>query len=803
MLLLIENLLDEYSEMDYNIISEYFRECSHKNATHVFLAHSFYVNTLQTVPQSVSCLFMRGEEMGKKQNYIGVIISKPYQDINAQLLYGITNQAYENDYSIMVFEILDRISDPKFYIGETNLLNAIRFEMLDGIIVVPGSFATEEFRESIANHLKKKCSKPIVYIDKGRSDFTNVWNDDRSQFSEIAEHMIQKHNCRRIAFLGGPKENSVSLDRFEGFKDAMKAAGLEIYDEDIFIGDFWKDSGVETANKILERKDNIPDAVICANDVMAIYLTNTLIAGGIKVPEDIKVFGFDGSWQAQLSEPGISTYLPSYHYIGASAVCKILSLLNGENLPNSFNSKGSLLVSHSCGCQPEKHQYQAGLPYQNQYIDKLENSYLDSSQQLSLMQAENIDDFIKRLFSITYVVLNMSYFEHQKFILCLCDDWEGTQNNEEYSYRTEGYSAQMISIDKSAHNLWFFQRDFMPNEMYMSEEPTINFISPIHFNDQCFGYGILQTKGIIDKSTPQYSRFCQDIGSGLAFLNMRNQIKNLAHLSYLSDIRDTLTGVYKFSAIQRFWNEKNDTAASIGSLVFISGFSIFNLSNIQRIYGQSESDEVVISVANMLLSCCRNNEICIRSSVNEFIIIGCKKLDSKYTEILKNDIFTQLEKINKESQKQYQIILTYAEITENPHAEKDAQKEHERLRKMLESEDKNSHTRIERLYYSSMVSLRKDIYEFPDRDWTLQSCAHIMNMSISHFQRVYNNIFGITCKQDIIASRMQRATTLLIETNKTLQDIAQQCGYEYVNFMRIFKRYFNMTPTDYRNGKLL
>ena len=74
MLLLIENLLDEYSEMDYNIISEYFRECSHKNATHVFLAHSFYVNTLQTVPQSVSCLFMRGEEMGKKQNYIGVIM---------------------------------------------------------------------------------------------------------------------------------------------------------------------------------------------------------------------------------------------------------------------------------------------------------------------------------------------------------------------------------------------------------------------------------------------------------------------------------------------------------------------------------------------------------------------------------------------------------------------------------------------------------------------------------------------------------------------------------------------------------
>ena len=123
----------------------------------------------------------------------------------------------------MVFEILDRISDPKFYIGETNLLNAIRFEMLDGIIVVPGSFATEEFRESIANHLKKKCSKPIVYIDKGRSDFTNVWNDDRSQFSEIAEHMIQKHNCRRIAFLGGPKENSVSLDRFEGFKESSRS----------------------------------------------------------------------------------------------------------------------------------------------------------------------------------------------------------------------------------------------------------------------------------------------------------------------------------------------------------------------------------------------------------------------------------------------------------------------------------------------------------------------------------------------------------------------------------------------------
>jgi AraC family transcriptional regulator of arabinose operon len=102
-------------------------------------------------------------------------------------------------------------------------------------------------------------------------------------------------------------------------------------------------------------------------------------------------------------------------------------------------------------------------------------------------------------------------------------------------------------------------------------------------------------------------------------------------------------------------------------------------------------------------------------------------------------------------------------------------------------------------YYDALLNLRSLIYRHPEEKWTINRLSHQVNLSPSHFQRLYKQTFGTTCIADVIACKLQFAKTSLTATGDTIHDIAVQCGYENEeHFMRQFKQEFGMTPTEYR-----
>ncbi len=102
-------------------------------------------------------------------------------------------------------------------------------------------------------------------------------------------------------------------------------------------------------------------------------------------------------------------------------------------------------------------------------------------------------------------------------------------------------------------------------------------------------------------------------------------------------------------------------------------------------------------------------------------------------------------------------------------------------------------------YYDSLLGLRSMIYRHPEEKWTVARLAHQVSLSPSHFQRLYRKTFGTTCIADVISCKLQYAKTSLTATSDTVRDIAARCGYENEeHFMRQFKQYMGMTPTEYR-----
>lgn len=102
-------------------------------------------------------------------------------------------------------------------------------------------------------------------------------------------------------------------------------------------------------------------------------------------------------------------------------------------------------------------------------------------------------------------------------------------------------------------------------------------------------------------------------------------------------------------------------------------------------------------------------------------------------------------------------------------------------------------------YYDTLLNLRSLIFRHPYEKWTIERLSSQVNLSPSHFQRLYKQTFGISCINDVIACKIEYAKTSLAASGSSVREISVLCGYENEeHFMRQFKSLVGMTPTQYR-----
>ncbi|MCR2816286.1 LacI family DNA-binding transcriptional regulator [Microbacterium jiangjiandongii] len=231
----------------------------------------------------------------------------------AAVVSGINARINRSDY---VLNLIIASDDPR-----DKTTSYLRSGAVDGAIIV-SHHTSDTFIDRIA------AAVPVVYggrpvRERERDYYVDV--DNVAAGRSATQHLIDSGR-RRIATITGPLTMPAGVDRLQGYRDALAAAGLA--EAGVEDGGFTPDGGARAMTRILESAAPV-DAVFVASDLMARGALTVLARAGIRVPDDIAIVGFDDSPVATTVTPALTTVRQPSYAQGERMASILLDLLNG------------------------------------------------------------------------------------------------------------------------------------------------------------------------------------------------------------------------------------------------------------------------------------------------------------------------------------------------------------------------------------------------------------------------------------------------------------------------------------------
>jgi len=233
--------------------------------------------------------------------------------------------------------------------AESSVFDLIDYQKADAIILMDEKIKSWTISQKIISNAHEN-HVPVITVDAEYPECSSVCFDYQSGFEAIVRHVMEVHHVRNPHFMAGIKGNPFSDERLQVFKKVIAEYDID-FDEDSMVsyGLFWAQPAAQEAEKLVQR-EILPDAVICANDIMAINVASVFRNHGISVPEQVIVTGFDGIDEIYFSVSTITSAKCLSSGLTDSIYQAVMdSLADSEIIKKSY-TKPFLLLNDSCGC---------------------------------------------------------------------------------------------------------------------------------------------------------------------------------------------------------------------------------------------------------------------------------------------------------------------------------------------------------------------------------------------------------------------------------------------------------------------
>ena len=732
------------------------------------------------------------------QKRLGVILPTVTDPLDYEMLQGFFDTAKALAYDVFVYTgIYDSHMDlqqDSYIRGLENIYTLPAMQQLDGIL-----FAAERFHnQQVCSSIRRKLMQtniPCLVMGEDLLPFENIRPRQQESMYRITKHMIEAHGCRTIYCISGNEGSRASEERIAGWRQAMHEAGLPFTDACVFYGGFWRDIPAEIGRKIAAGTIPKPDAVVCASDVMAAALCESLMQNGIAVPDDIRITGYDGGWESWLNRPRITTIEGRERQYGADAALMLHEMITGE--PTGVSDiRQTIRYGESCGCDPAKMQQSADSALTEYFRARVQNqiqkrTFLAANLFAQTGGAADLNGWIRKIDSVGHVLLNWLWLD-----VCLCKDWCMDFAHPEI-IRQHGYPEQMLlALSKrrgqNAPDQYLFDtREILP-ALQELHEPMLILMTSLHTHGQIFGYIATAYRTPLDMEPDEYyTGWCDAAAHGLYQLQQALYADYRREQMAVLSTHDPETGLYNRRGLAEHLHRLLQCEDGVPLLLMLS-FS-------DSPHAAPEYDTALL-LANALRDILPENGFLARMQPRVFALILQAEPEADDAAV-SVDIMTKAEHrmqhlLGKTGAALPHLTAVTSWLTCSSLAQ--AATETEACEQAV-LDRTAAETGFAPDYKEQILRLRGEIIAEPQRDWNITDIAAEIGISRSHLQRLYKQYFSASCMDDIINARIDKAQKLLQYTDLRIQEIALQCGYRNEShFMRQFKEKCGITALQYR-----
>lgn len=265
-----------------------------------------------------------------RSGLLGVVVSNLRIPFYAQIISVLERHCSLRGYRLLVMDSAHDVEREKLNI------DVLREHRAEGFFVIP--VHDYDNRVDSDHFLKLKLEKfPFLLIGKIQGlDLDWITFEERETAYRLTRKLMEEGR-RRFCFMGFDPTNRTVLERLEGIRRALSDGGLELPPDSILdeVGT-WSEGGIRAWEPIIRNhfsRPEPPDALIAANDTLALIAIRNLRKMGLRVPQQVAVAGFDDSDFASLVEPSITTNAKDIEQIGAEAAKMLLARIDDPKAP--------------------------------------------------------------------------------------------------------------------------------------------------------------------------------------------------------------------------------------------------------------------------------------------------------------------------------------------------------------------------------------------------------------------------------------------------------------------------------------
>lgn len=268
-----------------------------------------------------------------RSNLVAILISNLTNLYYPEVLAELTQRFSENGVRVLLFAL-------KSEADANETLQQIWPYRVDGVIA-----AAELSPEQVGEFEKRDV--PLVFYNRhfASAPVSSVCCDQEDGARQLVDGLYEAGH-RKFAIFAGPPDSLVGVERKSAACERLEELGVE--EPPVLDGDYSYESGFALAEEVMKRKGGRPDAVICANDVMAIGALDAFrVKHGLNAPDDISVVGFDGVGPSSWKSYNLTTIRQPVRRMTEAAVTMLMSMIEEPGSPNEKRVFSGMLKAGS------------------------------------------------------------------------------------------------------------------------------------------------------------------------------------------------------------------------------------------------------------------------------------------------------------------------------------------------------------------------------------------------------------------------------------------------------------------------